>query len=189
MTTMRRPMRSSGVYHSAMPDRIWRLPWGPRSTSRRRSLSALGMRSATRIWATRSSILAKSSMAIWGVVGCWLSVVGGVGWLAKMALAGSGPCSEGEVVRGGAAGSVEGVVLIWFSAKRRGFSEVCGAGFSMSVMICASPLSARGKMGPSGPSLVPGLRPPHWRFFSSPSAAACSIDFSKPSCFQTFAVA
>ncbi len=25
MTTMRRPMRSSGVYHSAMPERIWRL--------------------------------------------------------------------------------------------------------------------------------------------------------------------
>ncbi len=26
ITTMRRPMRSSGAYHSAMPDKIWRLP-------------------------------------------------------------------------------------------------------------------------------------------------------------------
>ena len=39
---------------------------------------------------------------------------------------------------------------------------------SASVMIWASSLGARGKMGASGPSLVPGLRPPHWRFLSSP---------------------
>ena len=26
MTMMRRPISSSGAYHSAMPDRIWRLP-------------------------------------------------------------------------------------------------------------------------------------------------------------------
>ena len=85
MTTILRPTRDSGGYHSAMPERIWRWPRvGPRSTSRRRSLSALGMRSATRILATRSSILAKSSMVIWGTAVSGVAVMGAAaGALAK----------------------------------------------------------------------------------------------------------
>ena len=86
MTTMLRPMRSSGWYHSAMPERIWRFSY-PRSTSRRRSLSALGMRSATMIFATRRSILTKSSMAIC-VVACGASEFAAAAF-AKGAEAGS----------------------------------------------------------------------------------------------------
>ena len=61
-------------------------------------------------------------------------------------------------------------------------------GFSMSVMIWASPLSARGKMGASGPSFVPGFRPPHWRFLSSPLRAAL-FDVAEAEWRQTEAVA
>ncbi len=53
------PARSA----AAMPARIWRFSY-PKSTSRRSSLSAFGMRSATKTCATRSSTLAKSSMVI-----------------------------------------------------------------------------------------------------------------------------
>ncbi len=63
-----------------------------------------------------------------------------------------------------------------------------GVGFSISVIIWASPLSARGNIGARGPSFVPGLRPPHFRSFSLPSRAACSM-LPRPSCCQTEAVA
>ena len=140
---------------------------GPRSTSRRRSLSALGMRSATRIWATRSSILAKSSMVMAGASGagagwwwaavCWVRGVwaGGEGGAAADGEGGGG---LGE--RGGARAAAGSEVGVLTAAGSVG-SVSTGVGFSMSVMIWASPLSARGKMGESGPSLVPGFRPPH----------------------------
>ena len=59
--------------------------------------------------------------------------------------------------------------------------------FSMSVISWMSSLGARGKMGPSSPSVVPGFKPPHSRFFSSPFFAAVSIRLA--SVGTTFAVA
>ena len=86
------------------------------------------------------------------------------------------------------AGACRRSVLTW------GRPAACSVGLgvawfcSMSVMIWMSPLSARGKMGARGPSFVPGLRPPHWRFLSSPFAAASSMS-PRPSWAQTLAVA
>ena len=77
-------------------------------------------------------------------------------------------------------------MLTWGSAA--GSAGLGALAVSMSVMIWMSPLSARGKMGESGPSLVPGLRPPHWRSLSSPLRAASSMS-PRPSWAQTLAVA
>ena len=59
---------------------------------------------------------------------------------------------------------------------------------SMSAMVWASSLGARGKMGLRGPSWVAAWRPPHWRSLRSPRSAAASIE-PRPSCAQTLAVA
>ena len=96
----------------------------------------------------------------------------------------------------GAGGAVAGLTALSASAvgaegSAAGFAGSAAAGvvgFSMSVIIWASPLSARGKMGASGPSLVPGSNPPHFKSFSLPLRAASSM-LPRPSCRQTEAVA
>src|ERR1700721_1574037 len=129
--------------------------------SRGGRLSALGMRSATTIWAPRRSILTKSSMQIWGLSGMLeaaaavakASEAGDSVWGGVLMSSGTGAqeaptCAPGlgsvrSEVRGGAPGSVvlveAGSVLTVLSSTNL---EGVGLGMlldSMSVMICASP--------------------------------------------------
>ena len=134
------------------------------------------------------------------------SVCEGVGPLCVVvaALPATWVAALGSVkVRGGAAGSRRSVVTgcagvgveaDFKGASGRGEDSRFGdagfeSGFSMLIIVSARDLSARGKMGDKGASLVPGFSPPHFRSFSSPLRAASSMVFGKPSCFQTEAVA
>ena len=91
-------------------------------------------------------------------------------------------------VRGVAAGSPVKRLISAVTDETNFSLTAAEVGDSISVIIWASPLSARGKMGARGPSLVPGFRPPHCRSFSSPLRAASSIE-PRPSCCHTEAVA
>ncbi len=140
----------------------------------------MGTRSATLTWATRSSTLAKSSMVIFSVAGGRAASGAGppVSRL-QCVREGAARCVRWWIRRGGAASSR------WQPAARPcGFEAACepsdrrcgcacyfglrARGLPVWALFCCSiscirviaSFSARGKTGPSSPSLVPGLRPP-----------------------------